>query len=243
MMRRLNHKIYAEAKRLNVKMIIGGECGHMWRVLHQYMDTLNGPADFGPPQFRNRAPQSPITSTVFENARATRMVHISEFTADLIDKGLLKLDPSRNDNLRVTYHDSCNPARAMGLFEEPRYLLRHSCNHFFEMPENTIREQTFCCGSGSALGTDENLDMRLRGGYPRANAVRYVKEQHGVNMLACMCAIDKATLPTLVDYWVGGVDVCGVHELLGNALVMKGEKRDTDLRQEPLPKKEAADAR
>ena len=46
MIKRLNAKIYAEAKRLGVKWILGGECGHMWRVLHQYMDTMNGPADF-----------------------------------------------------------------------------------------------------------------------------------------------------------------------------------------------------
>ena len=46
MIKRLNAKIYAEAKRLGVKWILGGECGHMWRVLHEYMDTMNGPADF-----------------------------------------------------------------------------------------------------------------------------------------------------------------------------------------------------
>ncbi len=51
-----------EAKRLGVKWIIGGECGHMWRVLHQYMDTMNGPADF------LEVPRSPITGTVFDNA-------------------------------------------------------------------------------------------------------------------------------------------------------------------------------
>jgi hypothetical protein len=55
-------------------------------------------------------------------------------------------------------------------------------------------------------------------------------------MLSCVCAIDRAVLPPLMDYWVPGVDVTGVHELVGNALVMKGEKeRTTDLRFEPLP--------
>ena len=91
------------------------------------------------------------------------------------------------------------------------------------MPASTIREQTFCCGSGSGVGTDENLEMRLRGGFPRANAVQYVKDRHDVNLLTCICAIDKATLPGLMDYWVPGVRVCGVHELLANALVMEGE--------------------
>lgn len=233
MAKRLNSKIYAEAKRLGVKWIIGGECGHMWRVMHQYMDTWNGPADF------LEVPVSPITGTRFENAASTKMVHISEFVADLINHNKLKLDPSRNDHLRVTYHDSCNPSRGMGLLEEPRYIINNVCNHFYEMPENTIREKTFCCGSGSGLNASENMEERMKGGFPRANAVKYVQEKHGVNMLANICAVDRAALPALMDYWVPGVGVAGVTELLGNALVMKGEKeRTTDLRGEDLPIRE-----
>ena len=227
--KRLNFKIYHEAKRLGVKWILGGECGHMWRVIHQYMDTMNGPADF------LEAPVSPFTGTPFTNAASTKMVHICEFTADLIKHGKLRLDPSRNDHLRVTFHDSCNPSRAMGILEEPRYILRSAVNNFFEMPENTIREQTFCCGGGAGLGNDENMEMRLRGGLPRANAVRFVHEKHGVNRLACICAIDRAVLTTLMEYWVPEVAVTGVHELLGNALVIDGEKpRTTDLRGLPM---------
>jgi len=229
MIKRLNNKIYHEAKRLGVKWIIGGECGHMWRVLHQYMETMNGPADF------LEVPVSPITGTKFENTKSTKMVHICEFTADLIKNKKLDLNPSRNDHWKVTFHDSCNPARAMGLIDEPRYVIKNTCNSFFEMPENTIKEQTFCCGSGSGVGTEENMDMRLRGGLPRANAVKFVKEKHDVNVLSCICAIDKATLPGLVDYWVGDVEVAGIHEFVGNALNMKGQtERVNDLRGEPL---------
>jgi hypothetical protein len=150
------------------------------------------------------------------------MIHICEFTADLIRHGKLKLDPSRNDHWKVTFHDSCNPARAMGLLEEPRYILRHVCNHFYEMPENTIREQTFCCGSGSGLGTDENLEMRACAAASRAPTPSLRAGPHGVNLLACICAIDKATLPPLLEYWTPGVEVAGVHELVGNALVIQG---------------------
>ncbi len=232
-MKRLNAKIYAEAKRLGVKWILGGECGHMWRVINQYMDTMNGPADF------LDVPRNPLTGTVFHNAKSTKMVHITEFTADLMKHNILNLDPSRNDHLKVTYHDSCNPARAMGLLEEPRYVIKNVCNHFYEMPEQTIREQTFCCGSGSGLNNEEFMEMRMRGGMPRANAVKYVHDTYGVNMLSCICAIDRAALPPLMEYWVPEVDVTGVHELVANALVMRGEKeRETDLRQEPLPGKE-----
>ena len=104
------------------------------------------------------------------------------------------------------------------------------------VPTNTIREQTFCCGSGSGLNNDEFMEMRMRGGLPRANAVRYVKEKFGVNAISCICAIDRAALTPLMDYWVEDVTVYGVHELVGNALVMEDEtERTTDLRGEPLP--------
>ena len=229
LMKKLNAKMYAEADRLGVKWILGGECGHMWRVLHQYMDTMNGPANF------LEVPKSPITGTVFANAASTKMVHISEFTADLLHHNKLKLDPSRNDHRTVTYHDSCNTARGMGLLEEPRHILKSVCNNFYEMPENTIRESTFCCGSGTGLNTGEIMDLRMRGGLPRANAVRHVADKHGVNMLSCVCAIDRATLLALNQYWNPDVEVCGVSELVGNALIMEGEKeRETDLRFAPL---------
>jgi len=219
MMKKLNAKMYAEAKRLGVKWILGGECGHMWRVIHQYMDTMNGPADF------LEVPKSPITGTVFDNARSTKMVHISEFTADLIKHGKLNIDKSRNSHIRATFHDSCNPARAMGLLDEPRYVLDHVVDNWFEMPENTIREKTFCCGAGTALNTSEIMELRMRSGFPRANAVKYVHDKHDVNTLACVCAIDRATLTVLMDYWIPDVKVCGVSELVGNALVIDGEKR------------------
>jgi Fe-S oxidoreductase len=205
----------------------------MWRVVHQYMDTMNGPADF------LEVPVSPITGTRFDNAASTKMVHISEFTADLIKNNKLKLDPSRNDAYTTTWHDSCNTARAMGILEEPRYILKNVVNKFYEMPKNTIREQTFCCGSGTGLNTGEIMDLRMRAGFPRANALKHVRDKHGVNMMGCICAIDRATLSALTQYWTPDVGVCGLSELVGNALVMEGETpREMNLRQEPLATEE-----
>ncbi len=234
--KRLNAKMYLEAKRLGVKWILGGECGHMWRVVHQYMDTMNGPADF------LEEPVNPITGTKFENAKSTKMVHIVEFTADLIKNGKLELDKSRNDNVVLTFHDSCNPSRGMGMLEEPRYIINSVCNNFYEMPPNTIRELTFCCGSGAGLNAGENIELRMAGALPRATAVKYVHEKFGVNMLGAICAIDRAALPTAMEYWVPEVGVTGLHELVGNALILPGEKdRTMDLRMEPLPGMEEED--
>ncbi len=235
MAKKLHYKIYAEAERLGVKWVLGGECGHMWRVLNQYTNTWWKPSD------NLEEPVSPITGTKFNNASFSKMVHIAEFTADLIKNNKLKFDKSRNDAFNVTFHDSSNTSRGMGILEEPRYILKNVVNKFHEMPEDTIREKTFCCGSGSGLNAGENMEIRMRGGFPRANAVKHVEDTYGVNMLANICAIDRAALASLMQYWNPMVEVGGVHEFVGNALILEGEKERTlDLREEPLPGKEEA---
>lgn len=229
MMKRLNSKIYTEAERLKVKWLLGGECGHMWRVVHQYMNTMTGPANF------LEKPVSPVTGTKFSFADGTKFVHIAEFTADLIRHNKIKLDKARNDHRKITFHDSCNISRGMGMFEEPRYVINNVANHFFEMPEDTIREKTFCCGSGSGLNTNEYMETRLKGGFARAMAVKEVQEKNNVNLLTAICAIDRAAFPALLNYWNPGVETSGLHELVGNALVMNGEKaRTVDLRGDDL---------
>ncbi|MCA1989515.1 MAG: hypothetical protein LDL07_10290, partial [Desulfarculus sp.] len=48
-------------------------------------------------------------------------------------------------------------------------------------------------------------------------------------------AIDRAALKPLMDYWVAGVNVCGLTELVANALIMEGEgPRSTNLRGEEI---------
>jgi hypothetical protein len=80
------------------------------------------------------------------------------------------------------------------------------------------------------------MELRMQGGLPRANAVKHVHDKHGVNMLSCICALDREVLPTSMEYWVPDVDVTGVHEMVGNALILDGEKkRVTNLRGDPLP--------
>jgi Fe-S oxidoreductase len=164
------------------------------------------------------------------------MVHITEFTADLIKHGKLDLSPERNNDKVVTFHDSCNPSRGMGLLDEPRYVIQNVCNQYYDMPANTIRENTFCCGSGSGLNAGENMELRMAGGLPRANAVKHVRDKHGVNVLSTICAIDRAALPASMEYWVPDVEVYGVHELVANALDLPGQcERTMDLRMEELP--------
>jgi len=54
--------------------------------------------------------------------------------------------------------------------------------------------------------------------------------------MSCICAIDRATLQALVDYWIPEVEISGIHELIGNALILEGEKKRTmNLRAEEFP--------
>ncbi|MDW8045626.1 MAG: (Fe-S)-binding protein [Nitrososphaerota archaeon] len=209
-MKKLNKKIVAEAKRLGVKWLLGGECGHMWRVIHAFMGTMNEPLDF------LEEPKSPITGTKFKRAASTKFVHICEFTADLIKHGKLKLNPKANDQYIVTYHDSCNPARVMGLIEEPRYILKHVCNNYVELDPNLNREKTMCCCSGGGLLADELLELRLKAVKPKIDAIKAT----GANFLACICAIDKAAFSDYFSHLKIPIAVGGVHELVGNALIM-----------------------
>ena len=55
--------------------------------------------------------------------------------------------------------------------------------------------------------------------------MKYVEDKHGVNMLSCVCAIDRATLTSLMNYWNPNVGVSGITELVGNAIVLDGETR------------------
>jgi Fe-S oxidoreductase len=172
-----------------------GECGHAWRVANAFMDTMNGPLEaFKPP-----CPQ-----------------HIIELAAGLLRRGALKLDKSRNEGLIVTYHDPCNVVRAGGIIEEPREILRAVVPEFREMPPDTIREKTFCCGAGGGLLTDELMDLRMKGAKPRAEACKAT----GANHMATVCAICKAQLPVVMEHYEMEVAISGVMDLLGKALIL-----------------------
>jgi Fe-S oxidoreductase len=188
----INKRVVDKAKEIGAKLVIFGECGHAWRAARQFMEKMNGPLPF-------------------------KYINILEYTAHQIRKGRLKLDKSKNDDVSVTLHDPCNYARAGNLIEEPRYILKQVVNDFREMPADTIKERTFCCGGGGGLLTEEIMELRMKGGMPRAEAVRST----GANYLAAPCAIDKAQLPLVMDYYELKVQVGGIHDLVGKALVMK----------------------
>ncbi len=217
-MRRVSMRIREAALELGVKRIVFGECGHAWRVAYSFLDTLVGPFDFLDQNY-------PIPQ------------HICEFTYDLLKEGKLRMNKAENDHMKLTFHDSCNVARGAGMgqmeggqFIIPREVIKASCNHFYDMDQDTINDATFCCGGGGGLLTDDLIEIRVKGAQPRMEALKKVTEEHGVTNLAAICAICKSQFAKTLPYYGFTMDqIVSVHQLVSNAIVLKGSEQEAEL--------------
>ncbi|MCW5593440.1 MAG: 4Fe-4S dicluster domain-containing protein [Burkholderiales bacterium] len=218
-MRNIALRIREAALELGVKRIVVGECGHAWRVAYSFWNTLAGIGSGADDPFA-RMLQSQL------DHRYRQPTHICELTWDLVQKGALVLDKEANDHRVITFHDSCNVARASrmgdepgGQFEIPRALVRAVANKYVEMRPGTTHEATFCCGGGGGLLTDEILDLRVKGALPRMESLREVADRHGVNFMATICAICKAQFTKVLPYYgFNRSMVGGVHQLVSTAI-------------------------
>lgn len=76
-----------------------------------------------------------------------RVEHISQF---LYKRAALLKDHLKPMNMRVAYHDPCHLGRHMGVYEEPRELIRMVPGvELIEFRQN--RERSVCCGSGGGV--------------------------------------------------------------------------------------------
>ncbi|MGV6816004.1 MAG: sulfate reduction electron transfer complex DsrMKJOP subunit DsrK [Thiotrichales bacterium] len=208
-MRKVALRIREAAIELGVKRIVFGECGHAWRVAYSFLNTLAGPWDFLDPRY-------PVPQ------------HIIEFTYDLIQQDKLKFDKSENDHMTLTFHDSCNVARASrmgdkpgGQFELPREVIKAVCNNFVDMRPDTTHEATFCCGGGGGLLTDDLMEVRVKGALPRMTALQEVVEEQGVTHMAAICAICKSQFSKVLPYYGFTMDqIVSVHQLVSNAILL-----------------------
>jgi Fe-S oxidoreductase len=218
-MRTIALRIREAALELGVKRIVVGECGHAWRVAYSFWNTLAGIGSGGDDPFARM-----LQSQLDHSHR--QPTHICELTWDLVQKGALVIDREANDHRVVTFHDSCNVARASrmgdtpgGQFEIPRALVRAVANKYVEMRPGTTHEATFCCGGGGGLLTDELLDLRVKGALPRMESLREITDRHGVNFMATICAICKAQFTKVLPYYGFNRNmVGGVHQLVSTAI-------------------------
>ncbi len=192
------------AKRLGVKKIVIGECGHAHKALTVIADRiLTAECD---------VPRESILT----------------FLAHLVcDSGRLRLDPARND-FPVTLHDPCNVVRLMGIVEPQRRVLRALCPGFREMEPHGVRN--YCCGGGSgfAVMSPHNFrDWRLSvaGRMKLRQVLAAFADAPGPETrkyLCAPCSNCKGQLRDLFDYYRvterSGIHYGGLAELVVNAL-------------------------
>ncbi|WP_303906522.1 sulfate reduction electron transfer complex DsrMKJOP subunit DsrK [Thiohalomonas denitrificans] len=231
-MKTVAERIRTAALDLGVKRIMVGECGHAWRVAYSFWNTVAGVGsgaaeddEYGQKLQKQLDHRYPIPQ------------HICEFTHGLLQEGKLRLDPAANDHRTVTFHDSCNVARASrmgdkpgGQFDIPRALLKAACNNYVDMDPDTIREVTYCCGGGGGLLTDDLMEIRVKGALPRMEALKDVMQNQGVTNMAAICAICKAQFAKVMPYFDIPMDtILSTHQIVGDALVLTGSTQETAL--------------
>ncbi len=112
------------AKKLGVKKIVIGECGHATKALTVTADrVLTGDLNV-------------------HRESAMGLLH------DIVMNDKIKLDPSRND-FPVTLHDPCNMVRLMGIVKPQRDIVKKICPQFREMHPHGV--DNYCCGGGSGF--------------------------------------------------------------------------------------------
>lgn len=190
-----NQPIVEEGKRLGVKYLLMGECGHAYRIMKRMME---------PGKWWGALP--------FE------VVNCMEWTAELITAGKLRFDKSRNPQ-PVTYHDPCNFAKSCDIVAAPRVILRASCADFREMTPHGAAN--WCCGGGgglSAMSELKEFKMTVSGVKKREQI-----KATGAEYVAAACSNCKRQLRELMEYHREPVTVGGVHDLLSRAILVDGK--------------------
>jgi Fe-S oxidoreductase len=196
-------KIEAETKRLKVKKILIGECGHASRSAKYFYPTYCG------------------------GKKALPVINILEYTWKVWKEGRLKLQPDVITE-KVTYHDPCNIARPGWIVEQPRELLKAFCKNYVEMTPN--RRDNICCGGGGGtVSIDEIRPYRTTiGGRAKAEQIRAT----GAKYCVAPCANCKKQLKELMEDNEIDCEIVGLHDLLYKAIIFDQEIEQVILKHE-----------
>ncbi len=132
------------------------------------------------------------------------LVHSTQFLTRLKGMKVKKLD------MEVAYHDPCHLGRDLGIYEEPRAVLKEVAN-VKEMKRE--REQAWCCGSGG--GVKSAFDE-----FALWSAVERIKEakEAGAEALVSACPFCKRNLREAAEKEGKGMKVYDVVELVNRSL-------------------------
>jgi hypothetical protein len=199
-LRKIALRIREAALELGVKRIVVGECGHAWRVAYSFWNTLTGIGAGANDPFAIQLQNQ------LDHRYKQPIAHL-RVTWDLIQRGALKFDKEANDHRIVTFHDSCNVARARA---------------WATRPAASSRSRATSSGGGQPLRRDGarhhargDLLLRRRRRPAHRRAARPARQgrpaahggaqaggdDHGVNFMATICAICKAQFTKVLPYY------------------------------------------
>ncbi len=192
------------AKKLGVKKIVMGECGHQHKAIMTVADrVLTGELDI---------PRESVVT----------------FLEEIVFSGRIKFDPTKN-NFPVTLHDPCNLVRNLGVVEPQRRILRYLCPQYREMTPTGI--DNYCCGGGGGLSVMSDVNFpdwkaHVAGRLKLKQLLEAFADQPGpeVNKYLCApCLNCKLQFRDIFDYYKvkerSGIIFGGLGELAVNAMV------------------------
>jgi len=192
------------ARKLGVKKIVMGECGHQHKASITVADRiLTG--DLNIPR------ESVMT-----------------FLEKLVFSGKIEFDPSRND-FPVTLHDPCNVVRNLGIVEPQRRILRYLCPQFREMTPSGV--DNYCCGGGGGFSVMSDVNftdwkVNVAGRMKFKQVLEAFGDVPGseVNKYVCApCLNCKLQFRDIFEYFgakeKSGIICGGLAELIVNAMV------------------------
>ncbi len=177
-----------EARRLGVKTLLSTECGHGFKILRRDAETwLGEPLGF-------------------------EVISVIELAHKWLTEGRLPIKTGSIEG-RVTYHDPCNVGRKLGIFAEPRELIRAVAEDFVELTPS--REDNICCGGGGSV--IQNTAM----GKKRLEYARMKHDQimsTGADILVTSCQNGLSQFVDLKARYKMPLEVKSVIELLVEAM-------------------------
>jgi Fe-S oxidoreductase len=192
------------ARKLGVKKVVMGECGHAHKAFmatgdRMWVDDLNIPRE--------------SAMTLME---------------DLVCNEKIMVDPERND-FPITLHAPCNFVRSMGIVQPQRNVLNKIAPRFREMTPHGV--DNYCCGGGSgfAIMQSNNFpDWRMRVSGRKKfeqilNAFQDSIEPETHKYVCAPCSNCKGQIRDLLTYYDAweraGIMYGGLVELVVNCMV------------------------
>lgn len=154
----------------------------------------------------------PICYKVFKESYYldVEVLHHSQFIKSQIEEGSLKMNFLRN---KVVYHTPCDLGRGSGVYDEPRFVLKHVSRLEKSKFED---ENSLCCGGSLA---NAKLSSVKKHKIAQDTAAELTKGNPDI--LATACPLCKKTLSSATE-----TRVADISEIVAEALIVTSVKKN-----------------